>query len=281
MTRAPAPAQTGPGAYAYRNRTAHVRYAPFKRAFSYELYQLFLDIDRLEETAASLRFLSVDKPGLFGFQRSDHGPKDGSPLRPWAEGLWRDIGIDLEGGRIWLLCFPRMLGYVFNPLSVWFGYGPDGDWRGVIYEVRNTFGESHVYVAAAPAADEASGRHAAAKAFHVSPFFAVEGDYHFAVREPGAQFALRIENRVDGELRHLATLAGERVALTDGGLLRVLVGMPLMTLGVTAAIHWQALWIWLKGGRYHKKPPPPALPASPARGLPGVSSSSTSVSVPS
>jgi hypothetical protein len=266
------PART-PGAFAYRNRTAHVRYAPFKRAFSYELYQLFLDIDRLDETAAGLRLLAVDRPGVFGFRRADHGPKDGSPLRPWAEELWRQAGVELEGGKIWLLCFPRMLGYVFNPLSVWFGYGPNGDWRGVIYEVRNTFGESHVYIA------KASPDHAATKAFHVSPFFAVEGDYHFAVREPGERFALRVENRVEGDLRHLATLAGERTALTDAGLLKVLVGMPFMTLGVTAAIHWEALWIWLKGGRYHKKPPPPDHPASAAHGASDISSSSTPLSV--
>lgn len=273
MTTAAPSAAGVAGAYAYRNRTAHVRYAPFKRAFSYDLYQLFLDIDRLEETAAGLRLFSVDRPGVFGFRRADHGPKDGSPLRPWAEELWHKAGVDLEGGKIWLLCFPRMLGYVFNPLSVWFGYGPNGDWRGVIYEVRNTFGESHVYVA------KAGSDHAAAKAFHVSPFFAVEGDYHFAVREPGERFALRVENRVGGELRHLATLAGERAALNDAGLLGVLVGMPFMTLGVTAAIHWEALWIWLKGGRYHKKPPPPAVPASPARGLADIPSSSNPVSV--
>lgn len=263
------------GAFAYHNRTAHVRYTPFKRAFSYELYQLFLDIDRLEETAGRLRLLALDRPGLFSFRRADHGPKDGSPLRPWAERIWREAGVELDGGKIWLLCFPRMLGYVFNPLSVWFGYGPDGGWRGVIYEVRNTFGESHVYVAAA------SADHAAAKSFHVSPFLAVEGEYRFSVREPGARFVLRIENRVRGELQHLATLAGERRTLTDPGLARLVFAMPLMTIGVTAAIHWQALRIWLRGGRYHKKPPPPDHPASTAEALSKNSSSSNPVSVKS
>ncbi len=251
-----------PSAYAYRNRTVHVRYAPFRRSFKYELFQLFLDIDRLTETDRRLSLFAVNRPGLFSFREKDHGPKDGRPLRPWAENIWRAEGVDLEGGKIWLLCFPRVLGYVFNPISVWFGYGPQGDLRGVIYEVRNTFGESHCYVTGTP-----SQKHSAEKAFHVSPFMAVEGCYHFALRAPDERFALRIENRVGGALRHLATLAGERRTLSDGALLGVALGMPLMTLKVTAAIHWQALWLWLKGARYHKKPPPPQSPASAAAPL--------------
>jgi uncharacterized protein len=256
------PSSASPSAFGYRNRTVHVRYAPFRRAFQYELFQLFLDIDRLAETDRALSLLAVNRAGLFAFHQKDHGPKDGSPLRPWAEALWQAEGVELDGGQIWLLCFPRMLGYVFNPISVWFGYAPDGALRGVIYEVRNTFGESHCYVTATP-----GEKHGAVKKFHVSPFMAVEGQYHFAVRAPDERFALRIENRVDGELRHLATLAGQRRPLTDAALWSVAFGMPLMTLKVTAAIHWQAFWLWLKGARYHKRPLAPETPATAAAPL--------------
>jgi DUF1365 family protein len=247
---------------AYRNQTVHIRYVPFRRAFKYALFQILVDVDRLTELDRGLSLLSVNRGGLFSFHEKDHGPKNGQPLRPWAEALWRAEGIELDGGAVRLLCFPRMLGYVFNPLSVWFGYGPEGELRGVIYEVRNTFGESHAYVAPLPAGD-----HGVDKGFHVSPFMAVEGQYHFALRAPDERFALRIENRVEGRLTHLATLAGERCALTDAVLMQVALGMPFMTLGVTAAIHWQALWLWAKGARYHKKPSPPQRPASTAAPL--------------
>jgi len=158
---------------------------------------------------------------------------------------------------------PRMLGYAFNPISVWFGFGPGGDLRGAIYEVRNTFGEHHCYVSAAPLAP-----HATAKAFHVSPFFAVNGDYRFGLTAPEEHFGLRVENWVDGALTHRATLSGTRKPLTDLRLLQVLARFPLMTLGVTAAIHWQALWIWLKGARYHPKPAAPATAMSATAPVP-------------
>jgi uncharacterized protein len=246
-------------AWGYLNRTVHARYTPFKRAFSYRLFQIMFDVDRVSQAAQHLRLLSHNRPGVFSFRDKDHGPRDGGSLRAWSEALWRDHGVRLDGGAIHLLCFPRMLGFVFNPLSVFLGYGPEGDLRGVIYEVRNTFGEAHCYVASTPAEP-----HTAAKAFHVSPFFDVEGDYLFSLQPPGDAFSLRIENRTDGVLTHLATLAGVRTALTDGRLARVLVTMPFMTLGVVAAIHWQALWTWLKGAKYRRKPAPPLTPASPA-----------------
>jgi uncharacterized protein len=244
--------------WAYDNRTTHVRFVPFERRFTQRVFQLFLDIDRIAETATGLRLLSYNRPGLFAFYDRDHGDRSGAPLRSWAQAALARAGVELEGGPIRLLSFPRVLGYVFNPISVYFGYGPDGALRGVVYEVNNTFGETHSYAAAiAPGAD-----HAAKKRLYVSPFFEVEGRYVFRLRAPDARFALAIENVVAGRRVHLATLAGTRVSLTDSALLAAFARLPLMTLQVTAGIHWQALQLWLRGARYRRRPAPPRAEVS-------------------
>ena len=247
---------------AYLARTTHRRFKPRPHAFAYSVFYLCLDIDRAEEDLARARLISHNKFNLFSFFDADHGDRSGAPLRSWAQDAFAGVGVNLGGGRIMLLALPRVLGFVFNPLSIFFGFGPDGALRGVLYEVRNTFGESHTY--AAPAAATGMQRQHAAKVFHVSPFFDVHGEYRFAIREPTDTFALKIENRLGGELEHVATLDGARRELTDAALIAAFFRLPLMTFGVVAAIHWQAFQLWLKGARYRRKPPPPAVSVSMA-----------------
>ncbi len=242
----------------YMGRTNHARLKPFQFRFTYPVYALFLNIDRLDECAGASRFFSVDKWNIATFRARDHGGRDGA-LRPWAEEQFRAAGIELEGGPIRLLCLPRVFGYAFKPLSIWFGYGSADDLRGVIYEVHNTFSQSHSYVIAA--APEGRMRQLAEKRFHVSPFFGVAGSYSFTLRPPGESLALVIEKRVDGETDHVATWTGERRRLNDRELLNAFVRIPFLSLQVIAGIHWEALKLWLKGARYHKKP---ALPLTPA-----------------
>ncbi|MGE0828329.1 MAG: DUF1365 domain-containing protein [Hyphomonadaceae bacterium] len=244
----------------YHGGTTHTRRRPFQRQFSYRLFHLWLDIDTLAQTLRPLRMIRYNRFGLFSFHDADHGDRSGAPLRPWAESMFARAGISLDGGAISLLTFPRILGYVFNPISVFVGYGPNGAPRGVIYEVNNTFGETHAYVAAL--AGEAPFAHAAKKMLHVSPFYDVRGDYRFAFSPPEEAFALRVENVVAGQCEHVAIAAGAHARLTDAALLRAFFTVPLMTLGVAAAIHWQALGLWLRGARYRRKPAPPKSPAT-------------------
>lgn len=254
---------SSPPARAQDGRTTHVRFAPFERRFSYPLAQITVDIDRVAEAARDLRLFSFNRFNLFSFHDRDHGDRSGAPLRAWAEATFARAGIDLDGGRIDLQCFPRVLGFVFNPLSLYFGYGPDGELRGVIYEVNNTFGETHSYVAAAGDGDVHD--HAAPKLFHVSPLMDVAGDYHFRITTPGETMRLAIENRASGVRQHLATLLTRSTPLTDGWIVRVALRLPLSTMQVVAAIHWQALKIWLRGAKYRSKPAPPADSVSLAR----------------
>lgn len=239
----------------YDAMTAHVRLQPFVRRFAYKLAQICIDIDAPEAAGAHLRLLQINRPGLFSFYTKDHGDRTGAPLRAWVERALGEAGVALEGGPIRLLTFPRILNFVFNPISVFFGYGPDGRLRGVVYEVNNTFGETHSYVARAQGCGVEA--HRTPKRFHVSPFMDVAGDYCFRVCAPDARFYLFIENQIDGERRHIASLLGQRRQVTDFWLLSVFARLPLMTLGVVAGIHWEALWLWLRGAGYRDKPKPP------------------------
>jgi len=258
MTRAPALSLM-------RGRTVHARFTPYERRFAYRLFLIDLDIDRLEEAGRASPLLAIDRPGLFSFRTADHGALETGPLRPWAEARFAEAGIDLAGGPVRLLTFPRHAFYKFAPISVWRGFGPDGAVRGVIYEVNNTFGERHSYVAAIQPGEEARARHDADKVFHVSPFFSVDGRYAFTLRAGDLRrFSLMVETRVDGARTHLASLQATAQPATSANLLAAAIRQPLSTLGVTAAIHWEALWIWRRGARYHAKPAPPEDKASVA-----------------
>jgi uncharacterized protein len=255
-----------PPARLYRGRTVHVRFAPFAHRLDYRVYQVLLDIDRLEEADRLTGWFGVERACPLSFRRADHGPRDGSALRPWAVARFAEAGIALDGGRIALLCFPRVLGFVFNPLSVWFGHRPDGSLAGVIYEVNNTFGETHAYVAPVATTDDGPVRQEADKAFHVSPFFDVTGRYAFTLRPPGETLSLVIETRHEDGRSHIATLKARERAFVDAELARAFFAVPLMTLQVVAGIHLEAAKLWLKGARYRPKPPPP-VPVSIAHAL--------------
>ncbi|MGE0045525.1 MAG: DUF1365 domain-containing protein [Hyphomonadaceae bacterium] len=249
-----------PAAWVYENRTVHARFVPFERRFSYRVSQLLIDIDRIGDVARDTKLFGYNAPALFSFYDADHGPRTGAPLRPWAMDLFAQAGIDVEGGAIRLLTFPRVLGRVFNPLSIFFGYDRDGAPRGAIYEVTNTFGETHCYVA--PLDGDRPQRHRARKSLHVSPFFDVAGEYAFQITPPSDRFSLVVENFVGGEREHVATLQGKRARLTDRALMRGFLHLPFMGASVLAAIHWQALKLWLQGARYRAKPAPPKARAT-------------------
>jgi hypothetical protein len=250
----------------YRSKVMHRRNGPKAYRFVYRVDSLLLDIDRLDELQRDLRLFSRNRFNLFGFRDTDHGPADGTSLRTWAETLLAAGNVDLAGGRIELLCFPRVLGYVFNPLSLWFCHHRDGSLRAVIYEVRNTFGEKHHYLVSEPDGSPVRERtfYSVAKQFHVSPFLGMAMEYRFMVETPGEQLRVLIDEYADGEKILVATLSGTRAALTDTALLRSFLSMPLMTVKIVAMIHWHALKLWLRGLRFYRKPDPPEHEVSQA-----------------
>lgn len=240
----------------YFGDVMHARLKPMGHRFSYRVMSLLIDLDRLDEADRQSPLFGVNRPALYSFHEADHGARDGSSLRAYAARCAAEHGIDLAGGRIALLCYPRLLGYGFNPLSVYFCHGADGQLALVIYEVRNTFGEIHSYVLPVRPGelDDAGLRQQHDKLFYVSPFVPMAMRYHFRIMPPSDTVRLRIlETDRDGPLL-AATFSGRRQALTSRALLRSALALPLLTFKIMAAIHWEALRLWLKGARLVPRP---------------------------
>lgn len=247
----------------YPGEVMHARLKPFGHRFVYSVFCLLIDVDRLDEAGRQSALFSVNSGNLASFHEADHGGRAGETLRQFADRLLSEAGLGGRAARILLLCYPRMLGYVFNPISVYFAYDGDGKLVALIYAVRNTFGERHAYVAPLrPGELGPEGvRQTRSKLLHVSPFIDMASRYNFRVLPPGQSVRLRIHETQDGEPLLAATFAGRARRLDTAGLAACLLRFPLMTWKITAAIHWEALKLWLKGARFRRSPPAPA-PAS-------------------
>jgi DUF1365 family protein len=227
----------------------HRRSRPAVNAFTYPVFFLRLPLARLAEAGNAV--LRIDRPGLMSFRQQDHGPRDGSPLLPWIQALLRRHGLP-DDGQVVLQCFPRVLGYVFNPVSFWYCHDRDGRLIAVLAEVNNTFGGHHDYLLFNP--DRSPLRDgqelSSAKAFHVSPFCDVQGEYRFRFLVRERRVVAHIDYLDEGEASGpllLTLISGQTRALTPPALLAAFLRMPLLTFGVMARIHWQALKLWLKG----------------------------------
>lgn len=251
-----------PPAALYLGHVMHQRLRPFRHRLRYAVYALLLDLDRVAEMARPLRLLSLDRFNLFGWRAADHGEGDPAGPRAFVDRHLAEAGLE-TGGTIRLLAMPRVLGYAFNPLSVYFCHRADGALQAVLYEVHNTFGERHAYlVEAGPADPSGLVRQRCAKVLHVSPFLDRGLQYRFRLRPPDADGRGRLSVGVDacddaGPLL-LARFDATARPLGDAALLRAFFGHPLLTLKVTAGIHWEALRLWRKGAVVRPHPAPPA-----------------------
>lgn len=239
----------------YEGTTTHVRRKPVHHRLQYGLFSLLIDLDELDDLG-SLRFFSHNRTNLVSFFDEDHGARDGSDLRTWISRELTAAGYQGTPGRIRLLCLPRIIGYEFNPLTVWFIDDAGGNPRWILYEIHNTFGEAHSHLVEL---EEANGkhRHGFRKEFFVSPFFDVEGGYRVTISQPDDRMSIAITYEIDDETVFTASLSGRRIPLTSKTLLGAVVRYPLVTFKVMAAIHWEATKLWLKGARYRKRPAPP------------------------
>lgn len=245
----------------------HTRLRPVRHAFSYRVFYLRLPVRSFGNASLRCRLLSRNRFNLLSFHDADHG--DGvQPLETWIDGLLRCHGIDDADGEAWLQTFPRVLGYVFNPVSFWFCHRSDGVLRAIVCEVNNTFGERHCYLLDSPDGIRNGQELAARKVFHVSPFCRIEGEYRFrfvhktghdaAVQRIACQSIACINyHDADGPLLN-TSISGTGKPLNNANAARAFIGYPMMTLGVMAKIHWQALRLWLRRVPFHFKPAPPA-----------------------
>lgn len=251
----------------YEGVVTHHRLRPKKHKLRYRVFSFLLDLDEIDALSNRLRLFSRNRFNLFSFHDCDHGSKGqsgkntGADLRSRIEGVLVEHGHGDCAHKIMLLCYPRLLGFVFNPLSVYFCHRADGVIGAVLYEVSNTFGDRHGYLI--PVRDGALDqkgvlRQSCAKGFYVSPFIDMTADYHFRIRMPGEKLAVVIrETDADGLFLN-AAFVGDRNALSDRKLFGAFFRYPLMTLKVVAGIHWEALQLWRKGMTFHKRPAPPS-----------------------
>jgi DUF1365 family protein len=233
----------------YVGSVFHRRLTPRPHRFRYRLYWLLIDLDELPRLDAEFNLFAHNRRALFSLHDRDHGDGAARSLRAQAEALLAESGVDLDGGAIRLLCMPRTFGHVFNPLSIYFCYARGGALAALIYEVHNTFGERHSYVL--PATPGPGGvLQSCAKAFFVSPFLPMGLHYEFRVSPPGEKIvvAIRVSDGDGVVLR--AGLTAQRRELSDGALLRAGLAVPAIGIKTMAAIHWEAVRLWLKGVAY-------------------------------
>lgn len=250
----------------YTLRVMHRRHVAPQYRFVYKIFSVLFDIDQLDTLHESRRLFSHNRFNVLSFDDRDHGRGERGGLRAWAESVCRTQGIELAGGRIRLLAQPRMFGFAFNPVSFWYCEHADGSLRAVIAEVRNTFGEKHSYLLSSASLETGASAGLPLpyeqtlnkdKVFHVSPLFDLVGRYHFQFGEPGEKLRVVLKETREGLPLIDTAMAGEASRFTDAETLRQCLRMPVQAVKGLAGIHWQALKIWLRGARFHKKPSPP------------------------
>ncbi|MFZ3007701.1 MAG: DUF1365 domain-containing protein [Phenylobacterium sp.] len=243
----------------YSGVTTHTRFRPRGHRLRYAIFMLLLDLDELPALDARLKLFGQDRLRLTSFSQRDHLDGSATPLKAQVEAHLAAAGIP-HGGPVRLLCMPRILGGVFNPLSVYFCHRPDGALSAILYEVSNTFGERHSYLI--PTQGQGVIVQGAPKAFYVSPFMDMDLAYAFRISPPADDVSITVDVH-DAQGRLLAAnFAGQRTELTDAAIWKAWLSHPLMTLGVMAAIHWEALKIWRKGEKLRARPKAPSAPVT-------------------
>jgi hypothetical protein len=248
----------------YTGLVSHTRVKPRKHRLAYKVFMLLIDLDELPDL--KLKTLSVGRFNLFGFDPKRFGDGSERPLKAQIEATLTEAGIP-TGGPIRMLAMPQILGRAFNPLTVYFCHAQNRTLSAILYEVNNTFGERHSYLIPAP--NTALIKQSCGKAFYVSPFMDMELSYAFRILRPEERVLVAVDTSDTEGLVLAASFSGERRPLTDAELLRAWLTHPWMSLGVIAAIHFEALKIWLKGEKLRTRPAKPerAVTVAPAAKL--------------
>ena len=226
----------------YTGKVIHKRFKPKEHYFKYNVFSLLLDLNELEEINKYIKFFSYNKFNIISCYDKDHGDRDGSSIKLWVKKNLRNIGIMTEDISIKLLCYPRIFGYVFNPLSTYFIYNKNSELISIFYEVKNTFGEQHTYIFKAQ--DEKIVQNKCKKKFYVSPFIEMDCKYFFRVLNPGKSVVIN-QNDKDGKLL-FASQDGISKDFDNKNLILSYLTHPLMTFKIIGAIHYEAFKLWAK-----------------------------------
>jgi uncharacterized protein len=238
----------------YFGHVLHARQQPVAYHFRYATATILVDIDQIANEIDGLPLLGLNRFNWLSLYYRDHGARDGTAWRDWIDRFLASYAI-ARPARVELLCYPRILGYGFNPLAIWYAYDAEDNLIALIAEVSNTFGQWHHYLLKPElAATTIPLRAEADKVFHVSPFIAMQARYHFRFILPGATVATYIDETQGGRQFFFAAQEGKRHPLTRRNLLKLLGFAPWRAIKVISLIHWWAVKILLKGGRFHSTP---------------------------
>ena len=235
----------------YNGTVIHKRFKPKVHFFKYKVFSLLIDLSELNVLEKKINFFSHNSFNLISFFDKDHGERDGSSLIDWVKKNLKENNITFEDIKIKLLCYPRILGYVFNPLSVFYVYDKKDDLISILYEVKNTFGEQHTYIFKVK--NNNILQHSCSKKFHVSPFIEMNCNYFFKILKPGEKISVIIDQYQSNEKLLYASQDGKRVDFTSIELIKSYLKHPLMTFKIISAIHFEAFKLWAKGIRFIKK----------------------------
>ena len=238
--------------YIYSGNVVHKRFKPKIHFFKYKVFSLLIDLSELELLDKNLKIFSYNKFNIVSFYDRDHGARDGSSIKEWVIDNLKKNNIDNENIQIKLLCYPRIFGYVFNPLSVFYIYDNNSNLISVLYEVKNTFGEQHTYIFKTDI-DQNLIQHMCKKKFHVSPFIEMDCTYFFRLLKPGKKISVIIDqNDKDGKILY-ASQDGVRSEISNANFVKSYLKHPLMTFKIILAIHFEAFKLWSKGIKFIKK----------------------------
>ena len=236
----------------YNGSVIHKRFKPKEHFFKYKVFSLLIDLSELKDLHHEINFFSLNKFNLISFYEKDHGARDGSCLANWVKHNLNINKITSKKIKIKLLCYPRIFGYVFNPLSIFFVYDKNENLISILYEVKNTFGEQHTYVFRIKSENKLIQNNCSKK-FHVSPFIKMDSNYFFRILKPEDKLSVIID-QYDKEGKILfASQDGTRSNLTSKNLMKSYLKHPLMTLKIISAIHFEAFKLWIKGIKLVKK----------------------------
>jgi len=236
----------------YNGTVIHKRFKPKTHFFKYKVFSLLIDLSELNHLSKKISFFSHNKFNLISFYEKDHGDRDGSSLISWVKKNLEDNNIQSQNIKVKLLCYPRILGYVFNPLSVFYVYDLNEKLICILYEVKNTFGEQHTYIFRVNN-DQNLYQHNCTKKFHVSPFIEMNCKYFFRLLKPGEKISVIIDQYQTDEKILYASQDGQRVDFNTKELIKSYIKHPLMTFKIILAIHFEAFKLWSKGIKFIKK----------------------------
>jgi DUF1365 family protein len=244
----------------YECRVMHHRLSPKEHRFTYRIFMFCLDLAELDLLSDQLRWFSRNRGNLYSFWDRDHLVFSSPDIRENIREYVRTQGCSAEVTRVMLVTLPRVLGYVFNPVSFYFCFSEDNQALGAVVQVGNTFGEMKLYYLPERTPGEVVRFVLQeTKYFYVSPFMDHDLKFAFDLQVPGAKMVMQIDDYQDTQRVLHTTLTGERRELSDRNLLRFLWKYPLVTLKVIGGIHWEAFRIWRKGLPYHRKAENPDL----------------------